>query len=189
MNTHTICCLYSVTKLCLTICNPMDCSKPGLTVLHYFLKFAQTHVHWVSDAIQPFHPLLPLFLLPSIFHSIRVFSSESALRIRWLNYCSFSFSIIPSNECSGLISFRMDWFDLLTVQGSLKSLLQHHSLKASILQCSAFFMVQLSHPYTTTGKSTALAIGTFVGKAMSVFFNMLFSLVLAFLPRSKRHYS
>jgi len=125
-------------------------------------------------------PLLP----PSIFPSIRVFSSESVLRIRWPNYCSFSFSISPSNEYSGLISFRMDCFDLLAVQGTLKSLLQHHSSKASILWHSAFFMVQLSHPYMTTGKTIALSKWTFVGKVMSLLFNMLSNLVIAFLPRS-----
>ena len=123
----------------------------------------------------------PLLLLPSIFPSIRVFSSRSVLHIRWPNYCSFSFSISPSNEYSGLISLRMDWFDL-AVQGTPKSLLQHHSSKASILQCSAFFMVQLSHPYMTTGKTVAL---TFVCKVMSLLFNMLSRLVIVFLPRSK----
>ena len=115
----------------------------------------------------------PLLLLPSIFSSIRVFSSESALYIRWPKYWSFSFSISPSNEYSGLISFRMDWLDLLAVQGTLKSLLQHQSSKASILQCSAFFMVQLSHPYLTTGKTIALTIQTFVSKIMSLLFNTL----------------
>ena len=128
----------------------------------------------------------PLLLLPSIFPSIRVFSNESALPIRWPKYWSFSFSISPSNEYSGLISFRMDWFDFLAVQGTLKSLLQHHSSKASILQCSAFFIVQLSHPYMTTGKTIALTRLTFVGKVMSLLFNMLSRLVIAFLPGSKR---
>ena len=127
------------------------------------------------------HPLLP----PSIFPSIRVFSNESALSIRWPKYWSFSFSITPSNECSGLISFRMDWLDLLAVQGTLKSLLQHHSPKASILQISAFFIVQLSHPYMTTGKNIALTRWIFVGKVMSLLFNMLSRLVIAFLSRSK----
>ena len=127
----------------------------------------------------------PLFLPPSIFPSIRVFSNESALLIRWPKFWSFSFSISPSNEYSGLISFRMDWLDLLAVQGTLKSLLQHHSPKASILQCSALFKVQLSHPYMTTGKTIALTRGTFVGKVMSLLFNMLCRLVRAFLPRSK----
>ena len=127
----------------------------------------------------------PLLLLPSIFPSIRVFSDESILRLRWLKYWSFSFSISPSNGHPGLISFRMDWLDLLAVQGTLKSLLQHHSSKASIFQRSAFFTVQLSHPYMTTGKTIALTRWTFVGKAMSLLFNMLSSLVITFLPRSK----
>ena len=128
----------------------------------------------------------PLLLPPSIFPSIRVFSKESVLHIRWPKYWSFSFSISPSSEYSGLISFRMGWLDLLAVQGTLKSLLQHHSSKASILWCSAFFMVQLSHPYMTTGKNIALTRGTFVGKVMSLLFNMLSRLVIGFLPRSKR---
>ena len=126
----------------------------------------------------------PFLLLPSIFPSIRVFSSESVLRIRWPKYWSFSFNISPSNEYSGLISFRMGWLDLLVVQGILKSLLQHHFSKASILQWSAFFMVQLSHPCMTTGKTIALTIQTFVGKVMSLLFNMLSRLVRVFLPRS-----
>ena len=125
----------------------------------------------------------PLLLLPSIFPSIRVFSKESVLCIKWPKY--WSFSISPSNKYSGLISFRMDWLDLLAVQGTLKSLLQHHSSKASVLWCSAFFMVQLSHPYMTTGKTIALTRQTFVGKVMSLLFNMLSRLVIAFLPRSK----
>ena len=127
----------------------------------------------------------PLLLLLSIFPNIRVFSNESVLRIRWPKYWSFSFSISPSKEHPGLISFRMDWLDLLAVQGTLMSLLQHHSSKASILQCSAFFIVQPSHPYMTTGKTIALTRQTFVGKAMSLLFHMLSSLVIAFLPRSK----
>ena len=127
----------------------------------------------------------PLFLLPSIFPSIRVFSNESVLHIRWLKYRSFSFSINPSNEYSGLISFRMDWLGLLAVQGTLKSLLQHHSSKASILWCSAFFIVQLSHPYVTTGKTIALTRWTFVGKVVSLLFNMLSRLVKTFFPRTK----
>ena len=126
----------------------------------------------------------PLLLLPSIFPSIRVFSNESALHIRWPKYWSFSFNISPSNEHPGLISFRMNWLDLLVVQGTLKSLLQHHSSKASILQHSAFFTVQLSHPYMTTGKTIALIRWTFVGKLMSLLFNMLSRLVITFLPRS-----
>ena len=127
----------------------------------------------------------PLLLLPSTFLSIRVFSNESVLHIRWPKYCSFSFSINPSNEYSGLISFRMDWFYLLAVQGTLKSPLQHHSSKASILWHSAFFIVQLSHPYMTTGKTIALTRWTFAGKGLSLFFNMLSKLAVAFLPRSK----
>ena len=127
----------------------------------------------------------PLLLLPSVFPSIRVFSSESILCITWPKYWSFSFSISLSNEYSGLISFRMDWFDLLTVKVTLKSILQHRSSKALILGCSAFFIVQLSHPYMTTGKTIALARRTFVGKVMSLLFNMLSRLVIAFLPRSK----
>ena len=128
----------------------------------------------------------PLLLLPSIFPSIRVFSNESALRIRWPKYWSFSFSISPSNEYSGLISFMMDWLDLLAVQGTLNSLLQHHSSKASILQRSAFFTVQLSRPYMTIGKTIALTRWTIVGKVMSLLLNMLSRLVITFLPRSKR---
>ena len=132
------------------------------------------------------HPILccSLLLLPSIFHSIKVFSNESALCIRWPKYWSFSFNISPSNEHLGLISFRMDWLDLLEVQGTLKSLLQHHSSKVSILQPSAFFIVQLSHLYVTTGKTIALTRWTFVGKVMSLLFNMLSRLVITFLPRS-----
>ena len=128
----------------------------------------------------------PLLLLPSIFPSIRVFSNESALRIRWPKYWSFSFNSSPSNEHPGLISFRMDWLNLLAVQGTLKSLLQHHRSKASILRCSAFFIVQLSHPYMTSGKTIALTRRTFVGKVTSLLFTMLSRLVITFLPRSKR---
>ena len=149
----------SVARSCPTLCDPMDCSMPGLPVHHQLPEFTQTHVHQVGDAIQPSHPLL----LPSFFPSIRVFSNESVLHTRWPKYWSSSFSINPSNEYSGLISFRMDWLDLLAVQGTLKSLLQHHSSKASILWCSAFFMVQLSHPYMNTGKTIALARRTIVG--------------------------
>ena len=126
----------------------------------------------------------PLLLLPSIFPSIRVFSNESVLHIRWPKYCSFSFSISPSNEHSGLISFRIDWLDLLAVRGTLKSLLQHHSSKTSVLRCLPFFIVQLSHPYMTTGKAIALTRRTFVGKIMSLLFIMLSRLVITFLPRS-----
>ena len=129
----------------------------------------------------------PLFLLPSTFPSIRIFSNESALRIRWPKYWSFSFNISPSSEHPGLISFRMDWLDLLAIKGTLKSLLQHHSSKASVLQCSAFFMIQLSHPYMTTGKTIALTRRTFVDKVISLLFNMLSRLVITFLPRNKCH--
>ena len=163
----------------------MDCSTPGFPVHHQCPEITQTHVHLVSNVIQPSHPLSPLLLLPSIFPSIRVFTNESVLCIRWPNYWSFSLSISPSNEHPGLISFRRDWLDLLAVQGTLKSLLQHHSSKASILPCSAFFRVQLSHPYRTTGKTIALTRWTFVGKVMSLLFNMLSRLVIAFLPRSR----
>ena len=141
------------------------------------------------ESVMPSNHLIlccPLFLPPSIFPSIRVFSNESVLHIRWPKYWSFSFNISPSNEQPGLISFRMDWLDLLAVQGTLKSLLQHHNSKASILQRSAFFIVQLSHPYMTTGKMIALTRWTFVGKIMSLLFSMLSRLVIAFLPRSKR---
>ena len=135
-----------------------------------------------SNQLIPCHPIL---LLPSIFLSIRVFSNESVPCIRWPKFWSFSFSISPSNEYSGLISFRIDWFDLLAIQGTLKSLLQHHSSKASILQCSAFFIVYLSHPYMTTGKTIGLTRRTFIGKVMSLLFNVLSRLVITFLPRSK----
>ena len=155
---------------------------PGLPVHHQLPESTQTHVHWAGDAIQSSHPLL---LLPSIFPSIMVFSKESALLIRWPKYWSFSFSISPSNEHPELISFKMDCLDFLTVQGTLKSLLQHHSSKASIVQCSAFFTVQLSHPYMSTGKAIALTRWTFVDKVMSLLFNILSRLVITFLPRSK----
>ena len=158
---------------CVRLCDSMHCGTPVFPVLHCLPELAQTHAHWVSDAIQPSRPLSPLLLLPSIFTSIRVFSNESALRIRWPKYWRFSFNISLSSEHSEMIFFRMDWLDLLAVQGTLKSLLQHHSLKASILQCSAFFIVQLSHPYMTTGKTIALTRWIFVGKVVSLLFNML----------------
>ena len=141
-----------------------------------------------AELVRPSNHLIlchPLLLLPSIFPSIRVFSNESVLCISWPKYWSFSFDISPSNEHSGLISFRIDWFDLFAVQGTLKSLLQHHSSKASVLPCSAFFMVQLSHPYMTTGKTLALTRQTFVSKVMSLLFNMMSRFVMALLPRSK----
>ena len=163
----------------------MGCSIPGLPVHHQLPELAQTHVHRVGDAIQPSHPLsspsLPAFNLSQ--H--QGFSNDSVLHIRWPKYWSFRFSISSSNEYSGLISFKMEWLDLLAVQGTLKSLLQHHSSKASILWYSAFFTVQLSHPYMTTGKTIALTRRTFVGKVMSLLFNMLSRLVITFLPRSK----
>ena len=164
-------------------CDPMGCSIPGSPVLHYVLEFAQIHVHWVSDAIQPPHPLPPASPFTFNLSSIRAFFSESALCIRCLKY--WSFNISPSNEYSGLISFRIHWFDILAVHWTLKSLLQHHSSKISVLWDSAFFMVQLSHPYMTTGKTIALAIWTFVGKVMSLLFNMLSTFVMAFLPRNR----
>ena len=145
--THLIHCYGSVAKLCPTLCNPMDWSMPGFPVLHYLPELAQTHVHWVSDAIQTSHPLLPLFLLPSVFSSIREFSSGLALHIRWPKYWSFSFSISTSSEHSGLISFRIDWFNLPAVQGTLKSLLQHHSLKASVFLALSLLYVPILISY------------------------------------------
>ena len=162
--------LSSVAQLCPTLCNPMDCSISGLPVHHQFPELTQTHVHWVGDVIQPSHPLSPLLLLPSVFPSIRAFSNESLLRVGWPKYWSFSSSISPSNEYSGLISFRIDWLDLLAVQGSLKNLLQHHSSKASILRRSAFFTVQLSFPYMTDRKTKALT-WTFLRKVISLLIN------------------
>ena len=170
-NSHGTCqSVSSVAQSCLTLCDPMDCRTPVFPVLYHLLGFAQTHVHWVSNAIQPYCPLLSYLLLPSIFPSTRVFFNKSALHIRWPEYWSLSFSISPFNKYSGLISFRIYWFDLLAVQGTLKSLLQHHSSKASILWCSAFFMVQLSDPYMTTGKTIAWTRQTFAGKVMSLLF-------------------
>ena len=150
-----------MAQSCPTLCDPMDCSTPSFPVHHQLPEPAQTHVHWVDDAVQPSHPLLPL-LLPSIFPSIRVFSNESVLHIRWPKYWSLSTS--PSNEYLGLISYRMNCLDLLAVQGTLKSLLQHHSSKVSILRCSAFFIGQLSHPYMTTGKNITLTRRTLLTK-------------------------
>ena len=177
--------ISSVTQLCLTLCNPWtEACQASLSITNSWnlLKFMSIESVMASN-----HLILcrPLLLLPSIFPSIRAFSNESALHIRWPKYWSVSFSISPSNEHPGLISFKMDWLDLLAVQGTLKSLLQHHSSKASILRCSAFFIVQLSHPYMTSGKTTALTRRTFVGKVMSLLFNMLSRLVITFLPRSK----
>ena len=154
----------SVAQSCLTLCYPMNCSMPCFPIHHQIPEFTQTHIHRVSDAIQPSHPCRSLLLLPPIPPSIRVFSNESTLRMRWPKYWSFSFSIIPSNEHPGLISFRMDWLDLFAIQGTQKSLLRHHSSKASILRCSAFFTVQLSHPSMTTGKTVVLTRWIVVAK-------------------------
>ena len=176
----------SVAQLYLTLCDPMDCSTvDSLSITNSWSlpKLMSIELVMPSNHLIFYRPLL---LLPSIFPSIRVFSSESVLCIRWSKYWSFSFSISLSNEYSGLISFRTDWFDLLAVQGTLKSLLQHHTSKASILQCSAFFIVQLSHPYMTTRKIIALTRQTFVGKVMYLLFNMLSRLVITFLPRRKQ---
>ena len=180
---YTYCC--SVAQSCQTLCNSMDCSMPGLptiTIPQSLLKLMSI------ESGMPSNDLIlccPLLFLSSNFPSIRVFSNESVLRIRWPKDWSFSFKDSPSNEYSGLISFRIDWLDLLAVQGTLKSLLQHHSSKASTLWHLAFFMVQLSHAYMTTGKTIALTRWTFVSKVMSLLFNMLSRLVIAFLPRSK----
>ena len=176
----------SVAQMCQTLCNPMDCCTPGLPVHHQLPELAQTHVHWVRDAIQPSHPLSSLSPPAFNLSQHQVFSNESVLHIRWPKYWSFSFNISPSNEYSGLISFRMGLLDLLEVQGTRKSLLQHHSSEASILQHSDFFIVQLSHLYMSTGKTIALTKQTFVGKVMSLLFNMLSRLVIAFLPSNKR---
>ena len=176
-----------VTQLCPTLCTPWTVAcQASLSITNSWslLKLMSIESVMPSNHLILCHPLL---LLPSIFPSIRVFSNESVLCIRWPKYWSFSFSISPSNEYSGLISFRMNWLDLLAVQGTLKSLLPHHSSKASILWHSALFMVQLSHPYMTTGKTIALTRRIFAGKVMSLLFNMLSRLVIAFLPRSKCH--
>ena len=183
---HSTCKINSVQLLsCIWLFATSDCGTPSFPVCHQLPELTQTYVHWVGDAIQPSHslssPSLPA-LNPSQHQGL---FSESVLHIRWPKYWSLSFSISPSNECSGLISFRNDWFDLLAAQGTLKSLLQHHSFKASILQRSAFFIVQLSHPYMTTGKTIALTRQMFVDKVIFLLFNMLSSLIIAFLPRRK----
>ena len=180
----------SVTQSCLTLRDPMNCSTPGLPVHHKLPAFTQTHVHRFGNAIQLLILCRSLLLLPPIPPSIRVFSNESTLRMRWSKFWSISFSISPSNEHPGLISFRVDWLDLLAVQGTLTSLLQHHSSKTSIFLALSFLSselssVQLSHPYMTTGKTIALTRWTFFGKVMSLLFNMLSRLVITFLPRSK----
>ena len=175
----------SVTQSCLTLCKPWNAARQAslsITNSQNLLKLMSIKSVMPSNHLILCHPLL---LPPSIFTSIRVFSSESVLHIRWPKYWSFSFSISPSNEYSGRISFRMDWLDLLEVQGTLKSLLPHHSSKASILWCSAFFIVQVSHSYMTTGKIIALTRQMFVSKVTSLRFNILSRLVIAFLPRSK----
>ena len=176
----------SVAQLCLTLWDPMNCSMPGLPVHHQLPEFTQL---MSIELVMPSSHLIfccPLLILPPIPRSIRVFYNESTLLMRWPKYWSFSFNISSSNEHPRLISFRMDWLDLLAVQGTLKSLLQHHSSKASILRHSAFFTVQLSHPYMTTGKTIALTRRTFVGKVMSLLLNMLSRLAITFFPRSNR---
>ena len=173
-------------QLCPTLCNPMDCSIPGFPVLHCLPELLQ---FMSIELMMPSNHLIlcrPLILLPSIFPNMMVFSSESVLCIRWPKYQSFSFSISSSNEYSGSICFRIDWFDLLAVQGTLKSLLQHYSSKASVLQHSAFLIVRLSHPHMTTIKTIVLTICTFVIKVMSLLFNVLSRFVITFIPRSKQ---
>ena len=177
--------LSSVTQSCLTLWDPMQ-STLGFSVHHQLPELTQTHAHWVGDAIQSSHPLSFPTLLSSIFPSIRVFSSESVLCIRWPKYWSFSFSISPSNEYSGLISIKMDWLDLLAVQGTLKSLLQHYSSKASILLFSALFIFQLSRPYMTTWKNIASTRWTFVDKVISLLLNMLSRLLELLATEQKR---
>ena len=175
----------SVAQSCLTLRNPMNCSTPGLPV--HPNSWSSPKLRYIKSVMPSSHLILcrPLFLLPPIPPSIRVFSNEATLCMRWPKYWSFSLSISPSNEHPGLVSFRMDGLDLLAVQGTLTSLLQHHNSKASILRCSPFFTVQLLDPYMTTGKITALTRRTFVGKVMSLLLNMLSRLVITFLPRSK----
>ena len=176
----------SVTQSCPTLCDPMNCSTPGLPVNTN--SRSSLRLTSIKSVMPSSHLILccPLLLLPPIPPSIKVFSNESTLRMRWPKYWSFSFSINPSKEIPGLIAFRMDWLDLLAVQGTLKSLLQHHTSKAAILQCSTFFTVQLSHPYMTTGVTIALTRRTLLSKVMSLLLNMLSRLLITFLPRSKR---
>ena len=179
------CVFWFSCSVVLTLCDPMDCSKPGFPVLT--ISWSLLKLMSIESMIPSNHLILchPLLLLPSVFVSIRAFSNKLAFHIRWPKYYSFSFSFSPSDEYSGLISFRIYWFDLLAAQGTLKSLLQHHGLKVSILWCSAFFMIQLSHLYMTTGKTIVLTIWTFVGKVISLLFNMLSRFAIAFLPRNK----
>ena len=180
------CCCCSVTQSC-QLCDLMDSSVPGVPVPHHLPEFVQ--VFMFTASVTPFsHHILwhLLLLLPLICPSIRDFSSELSVCIRWPKYWSFSFSISPSGDYSGLISLKIDWFYLLAVQGTFRSLLQHHSSKTSILWCSAFFMVQLSQPYMTTGKTTALTVKTVVGRVTYLLFSTLSRFVIAFLPRSSR---
>ena len=183
----SVCCCAcsSVAKSCRTLCNPMNCTCQAS--LSFAISWSLLKLMSIESVMPSNHLILcqPLLLLPSIFPSIRIFPSELALHIRQPKYWSFSFTINLSNEYSGLIFFRIDWFDLLAVQGAFKSLLQHYNSKSSVLQCSAFFMVQFSNPYMTTGKTIALMIWTFAGKVMSLLFNMLSRFVMAFLARSK----
>ena len=176
----------SVAQSCLTLCDPMDYSTPGFPFITN--SWSLLRLMCIQLVVPSTHLIFChlLLCLPSIFPSIRVFTNESALRIRWPNYWSFSFNITPSSEHPGLISFRMEWLDLLSVQETLNSFLQYHSSKASILWCSAFFIVQISHTYMTTGKTIALTRRTFAEKVMSLLFNMLSRLVITFLPRSVR---
>ena len=184
LNLTNYCCC-SVPQSCPTLCNSIDYSMPGLS---FPISQSLPKFMFIASVMSPSHLIFwcPLLLLPSMFPSIRDFSNESAALIRWPKYWSFNFSISPSNQYSGLISLKIDWFDLLAVQGTLRSLLQHHSSKASVIQRSAFFMVQLSQPYVTTGKTIALTIQTAVGRVMSLLFNTLSEFVIAFLPRTNR---
>ena len=177
---HLLVQFSSVAQSCPTLCDPMNRSTPGLSITNSRSSLRLTSI----ESVMPFSHLIlchPLLLLPPVPPSIKVFSNESTLHMRWPKYWGFSFSIIPSKEIPGLISFRMDWLDLLAVQGTLKSLLQHHGSRASILRRSAFFTVQFSHPYMTTGKTIALTRRIFVGKVMSLLFNMLSRLLITFL--------
>ena len=175
----------SVAQSCPTLCDPMNCSMPGLPVHHQLLEFTQTHIHWVGDTIQPSHPVIPFSSCPQSFPTSGSFQMTQLFASGGQSIWVSASNISPSNEYPGLISFRMDWLDLLAVQGTLKNLLQYHSSKASILLHSVFFIVQISHPYIITGKTIALTRQTFVDKVMSLFFSMLSRLVITFLPRSK----
>ena len=188
MRTHQFTSVQSLSHVLLFVTPWITACQASLSITNSQSSLRLTFIESVMSSRHLIH-CCPLLLLPPMPPSIRVFSNESTLLMRWPKYWSFSFSIIPSKESPGLISFRMDWLDLLAVQGTLKSLLQHHSSKASILQCSAFFIVQLSHPYMTTGKAIALTRRTFVGKVIFLLFNMLSSLVMTFLPRSKHLFS